>query len=91
MSELCPAHKAADAAWLGFIGSPAARAFHGINLVSIGNPTPAQVAEARKARADAVYDMVRNQRAMIAEFCATGRGCDEAPTPPSTTPTKETS
>ncbi len=77
MSNLCPTHAAADAAWVDFIGSPAARSLNRINLVSIGNPTPAQVSEARAVRADAIYDMVRGQRAIIADLCLKGRGCGE--------------
>lgn len=76
MSNLCPAHASADLAWLDFIGSPAARAYSAhIPLISIGNPTPAQVEADRKARADAVYAMVRGQRDLIADACAAGRGC----------------
>jgi hypothetical protein len=63
--------------WIDWVGTPSCRAYSqgGINLVAIGQDNPVRIEEGNQARANRVYDLVRQQQASIRAECATGVVC----------------
>jgi len=68
---MCERHRAEWMKWLDWIGTPSCQAYSqgGINLVAIGQDNPKRIEEGRQARANRVYDLVREQQASIRAEC----------------------
>jgi hypothetical protein len=68
---MCASHRAEWLRWLDWVGTPSCRAYlqGGIGIVSIGQNNPVRIEESRQARANRVYDLIRQQQEIIRAEC----------------------